>query len=279
MSRCISVRPPSIPSEVQWHDWSANDLSLAKLREILMVEKPEVFALRGVPNARLHDEVILMRELRSAAGALNARQLRQRLHAAQAVHVDPEHLWAIGEALGYRVSIAVSDTPSCFEVIFQPGADATDSPPISFRALSGPPKPWQHYASDPLCARRQQALAPELRGPAESKLPDYMVPSAFVMLKEFPLTSNGKIDRGALPAPTGRLTTETLIAPRTPDEEILVAIWADVLGLDRVGTHDDFFALGGHSLLATQVISRVREAFAVELQVRTDLSNSQRSSA
>ncbi|HUC10576.1 MAG TPA: amino acid adenylation domain-containing protein [Stellaceae bacterium] len=262
----------SAPAEVTWHDWSTGEFSLSGLRELLDGQKPAVFALRGLPNARLSHDVIFLQELRSAAGALSLGQLMRRMHTAPMADVDPEHLWALGAELGYHVEIAVSEEPSQFDVIFKrkgAEADATVSQPISVRAFIEPPKPWRRYANDPLRSRRHQRLAQELRVLAESKLPDYMVPSAFVMLREFPLTSNGKVDREALPPPSVRPADEKLIAPLTPDEEVLAAIWADVLGLDRVGTHDDFFALGGHSLLATQVISRVREAFAVELQVRT----------
>ena len=101
-------------------------------------------------------------------------------------------------------------------------------------------------------------------------LPDYMVPSAFVVLDALPLTPNGKLDRAALPAPEGdRAGLEgASVAPRDATEEILCGIWCALLAVDRVGIHDDFFELGGHSLLATQVISRLRAAFEVELPLR-----------
>jgi acyl carrier protein len=88
-----------------------------------------------------------------------------------------------------------------------------------------------------------------------------------VILKSFPLTSNGKIDRRALPAPDEMRPelTANFVAPRTNIEEVLAAIWAEVLKIEKVGIYDNFFELGGHSLLATQVISRVRQAFQVEL--------------
>ncbi|MEW5927432.1 MAG: non-ribosomal peptide synthase/polyketide synthase, partial [Gemmatimonadota bacterium] len=109
--------------------------------------------------------------------------------------------------------------------------------------------------------------AAELRGWLRGRLPEYMVPAAFVALETLPLTANGKLDRRALPAPE-RLEAEGFAAPRTPTEEVLAGIWAEVLGVDRVGAHTGFFDLGGHSLLATRVVSRVREAFGVELPLR-----------
>ncbi|HEX7242090.1 MAG TPA: amino acid adenylation domain-containing protein, partial [Longimicrobiaceae bacterium] len=110
------------------------------------------------------------------------------------------------------------------------------------------------------------ASVAELRGWLKERLPEYMVPAALVVLERLPLTPNGKVDRRALPEPEE--SAEDFVAPRTPAEEILAGIYAAVLGVERVGAEDDFFALGGHSLIATRVISRVREAFRVEVPLR-----------
>ncbi|MCC5648472.1 amino acid adenylation domain-containing protein [Nostoc sp. XA013] len=110
----------------------------------------------------------------------------------------------------------------------------------------------------------------ELRSFLQRHLPEYMIPSAFMLLDSLPLTPNGKIDHRALPAPeqTRPQLKQTFVAPRNPTEEILVEIWAKVLQLEQVGIHDSFFELGGHSLLATQVISQVRKAFGLEIPLR-----------
>jgi acyl carrier protein len=102
-------------------------------------------------------------------------------------------------------------------------------------------------------------------------LPDYMVPSAFVLLKELPLTSNGKVDRRALPAPDNAEAANGAnhVPPRTATEAALVEIWCNVLGRKSVSIHENFFHLGGHSLLATQVIWRITGTFNVDLPVRT----------
>ncbi len=109
----------------------------------------------------------------------------------------------------------------------------------------------------------------ELRRQLRERLPDYMVPSAFVVLDELPLTPNGKVDRAALPDPGGpsRQSAETYVAPSTPIETVLADMWAEVLDVERVGVHDNFFDLGGHSLLATQLVSRVRNTLQLELPV------------
>ncbi|APF18136.1 amino acid adenylation domain protein [Caldithrix abyssi DSM 13497] len=109
-----------------------------------------------------------------------------------------------------------------------------------------------------------------LRAFLKERLPDYMVPGWFVLLERFPLTPNGKIDRKALPRPDYAQSEkqEEWVAPRTPDEEILAGIWQEILHLPQVGVHNNFFELGGHSLLATQLMSRIREAFGVELPLK-----------
>ncbi|MFE8605167.1 non-ribosomal peptide synthetase [Archangium violaceum] len=107
-----------------------------------------------------------------------------------------------------------------------------------------------------------------LKADLKEKLPDYMVPAALVKLDKLPLTPNGKVDRKALPMPEREETSHEYVAPRNDTEERLAQLWAEVLHVSRVGVHENFFDLGGHSLLATQVLSRIREAFQVELPLR-----------
>ncbi|RYZ42467.1 MAG: non-ribosomal peptide synthetase [Myxococcaceae bacterium] len=112
--------------------------------------------------------------------------------------------------------------------------------------------------------------ASQLRSHVKQRLPEYMVPSAYVVLPTLPLTPNGKVDRKALPAPESAAegARPGYEAPRTPTEALLAGLWATVLRQERVGLQDDFFALGGHSLLATQLVSRIRESLQVELPLR-----------
>ena len=111
----------------------------------------------------------------------------------------------------------------------------------------------------------------ELRASLKQKLPDYMVPSAFVFLKSLPLTANGKVDRNALPAPneTRPGLQSDFVAPRNLVEKELADIWAGFLKVSAVGVHDNFFDLGGHSLLATQVVSRMRKEFQLDIPLRS----------
>ena len=110
----------------------------------------------------------------------------------------------------------------------------------------------------------------ELRAFLKPKLPEYMLPAAFVWLDRFPLTPNGKLDRAALPPPNHRrIESESVfIAPKTAVEKAVARVWAEVLGVDSISIHDKFFELGGHSLLAAQVVSRLHQVFQIELPVR-----------
>ncbi|MEV0728030.1 amino acid adenylation domain-containing protein [Polymorphospora sp. NPDC050346] len=120
-------------------------------------------------------------------------------------------------------------------------------------------------------AGAQPPVVGDLLADLREFLPGYMVPNAFVVLDALPLNPNGKVDRAALPDPDGHRPDlgTGYVPPRNPIEETLAGVWADLLGLDRVGAHDDFFDLGGHSLLASRLVARIRRAFDRELPLAT----------
>jgi hypothetical protein len=117
------------------------------------------------------------------------------------------------------------------------------------------------------CSERA-ADTDSLRDYIKKRIPDYMIPSAFVFVDSWPLNSSGKIDREKLPSPNDSTGKADYIAPRTPIEKRLAEIWVEILHVKQVGSDDNFFHLGGHSLLGTQLISRVREAFEVDLPLK-----------
>ncbi|OYE03038.1 non-ribosomal peptide synthetase [Nostoc sp. 'Peltigera membranacea cyanobiont' 232] len=123
--------------------------------------------------------------------------------------------------------------------------------------------------NQPLQGKVGQKLIPLLRSFLQEKLPDYMVPNAFMLLDTLPLTPNGKIDRHSLPVPnfTRLNLPENFVAPSTHVEKVLAEIWSQVLGVEQVGIYDKFLELGGHSLLAIQIVSRLRDILKVELPV------------
>jgi acyl carrier protein len=119
--------------------------------------------------------------------------------------------------------------------------------------------------------RSKSEIKSQLRSFLKQKLPDYMIPSAFVVLDALPLTPNGKVDRRGLPKPdqTRPDVEANYVAPQTEVERTIAAVWQEVLHLENIGIHDNFFQIGGHSLLATQIISRLSQVFQINLSVLT----------
>jgi amino acid adenylation domain-containing protein len=257
---------PAAVADPVWLDWQREGLTLEALRRRLANERPADLGVLRVPSSRLTGAVAAASLLAEEDGPATAGEIRERLGEAAASGCAPDDLWELGRELGYAVDLGWSHPGAAgsFEARFRrPGV------PRAFAAPGPPPPdgPWSRFANNPLLGRFARRIVPELRGYLEENLPGYMAPSAFVLLDRLPLTANGKVDRRALPAPEvvrPDLPVE-YAAPRTVLEEELARIWSQVLNLDRIGIHDDFFALGGHSLLATQVVSRIRNAFGVEL--------------
>jgi aryl carrier-like protein len=182
------------------------------------------------------------------AGALRA--------AVTEAGVEIEDLYGLDPA--YDVELSWSDQPDRYDALFIHRGRAAG------RTLAAPKvaaKPWDAYVHRPAAAAGPD-LAPELRGYLRDKLPDFMVPSAFVVLPSLPLTPNGKIDRKALPAPESSRqgTGQAFIPPSNEIEQKIAAVWQDLLRLQQVGTHDNFFDLGANSLLMMQANGRLREA-------------------
>jgi Phosphopantetheine attachment site len=185
----------------------------------------------------------------------------------------------MGEALGYRTEVtwAASGRLDAVDVLFSRAASADLWPVLRIPPGKGPLDAsfWRRVATDPIRVATARTLVPAVRASLRDRLPDYMVPWAFVTLDRLPLTANGKVDRRALPPPLLLPTDpDSYEAPRDDSERRLAGIWAEVLALPKVGRLDDFFDLGGHSLLAARLISRVRNGFQVELSLADVLTES-----
>jgi amino acid adenylation domain-containing protein len=248
--------------------------SLADL-ERRLAERPAALLLAGIPNSRLAGEAAALERLAAgedgSAGELRAGVERD-LQLRRAV--DPEDLWTLADRLGYDADLTWSSGGGAdgrFDArLRRRGAEIPPGvAPGAAPGTSVPERPWTAYANDPLRAEQERRLVPELRRFLEADLPEYMVPAAFVLLDALPRNVNGKIDRAALPAPesAGEAAGEW-VPPATHLEELLARATADVLGLERVGMRDNFFALGGHSLLATQLVSRLTQEHGLQVTLR-----------
>ncbi len=267
------LNPAPVPPQL---DWTKLSLTPASLREILEKTEPEVLALTRVPDARLEPDIAARRILdRQDDSIVNAAGLRAALAREFRSHgVEPEDLWKIEEDLPYSVEVRSShsgadgllDAMLCRR---RPGSEPTPRTAPRFPGETDTVRRWESYANNPLRQKLIAAMTPQLREWVAGQLPEYMAPSAFVLLDSFPLSPNGKVNRRALPRPEiAHETAGDYVAPRTETEKKIAEIWAAVLHLSRIGTNDNFFALGGHSLLATQVLSRVRQAFDIDLPLR-----------
>ncbi len=176
---------------------------------------------------------------------------------------------------GFRIELGEIETalvrhPAVREVAVAAQDTGVEKTLVAYMVPEQLDGPVQSAVDGSRAEEERQPTPGELRSFLKESLPDYIVPSLFMWLDALPLTSSGKVNRRALPAPEGvRPAMETdYVAPRTPVEEDLVAMWTEVLEVDRVGVHDNFFDLGGHSLIATQLVSRVRATYQLDLPLR-----------
>jgi amino acid adenylation domain-containing protein/non-ribosomal peptide synthase protein (TIGR01720 family) len=254
----VDAPPPS--PETPWLDWDEEALSLTALRDRLSREKPRSLGVKAVPNARVGAAVKAVRLL-SAGEECPTSVAELRAASERAAGVDPEDLWDLEGEGTYSVDLswAASRADGAFDVLFRRRAvDGAAQPAPCFPENAVPARPWKEYGSDPRPGTLSRRLVPQLRSHLEDRLPSYMVPSVFVVLDRLPLTPNGKVDRRALPAPGDSRPEleEAYVAPQTSAEEALAGIWAQLLGLPRVGIRDNFFDLGGDSILSIQVVAR-----------------------
>ncbi|MFJ9247502.1 non-ribosomal peptide synthase/polyketide synthase [Streptomyces sp. NPDC101776] len=210
--------------------WSATGATTERPRG----ERPEALRFTGIPDGRTSE-----------------------------TGVDPEHLHELGTAAGYRVLTTWSEQDGTYDAVF------LKSPELRLTGGLFRPGGGTHpYANDPTAAREASALVRRLREDLGRELPDYMVPSAFVTVDGLPMNANGKLDVRALPDAEPAVALGGGRGPRTPQEEVLCRLFAEVLGLPEVGAEDNFFDLGGHSLLATRLVSRARTELGAELAIR-----------
>lgn len=261
-------------------DWRMNPVTVADVKSRLLENQSEIIGITNVSNDRVNAAARVADWLFSTSQPKTVRKMREALeNAAEAI--DPQDWWELEAILPYTVEVCWSaqTETGAYDVILirhgvTPPADLFASP----LTQQPPQQVWNHYTNNPLQSQLARQLIPELRQHLAQTLPDYMLPTAFVPLETMPLTVNGKLDRRALPlsdidalyvidSSLAKLTpSET---KQTPTEITLVEIWKELLRLKQVNVQHNFFELGGHSLLATQMVSRIRDAFGVEISLRS----------
>ncbi|MGC2743259.1 MAG: alpha/beta fold hydrolase, partial [Candidatus Angelobacter sp.] len=256
--------------ECEWLSWKDQSLNLDRLREILSREQPALLGVAGVPNSRLQRNAAAVRILTSKDRPATAGDLRQQMENEPLCAIELEDIWLLEQGLPYRLEIRWSQEVGACDLLFRkcvPGMDTKLDMMVRFPGDAVVSDKLEAHVNDPLKPRLAKSLIPELRHWLSEKLPEYMVPGAYVLMESLPLTLTGKLDRRALPAPES-MSKNSWKPPRTSQERMLSTVFAEALGVERVSIDDNFFAMGGHSLMATRVISRIRRSLGINLPVR-----------
>ncbi|ACS86837.1 non-ribosomal peptide synthetase [Musicola paradisiaca] len=245
------------------------ETSLAQLAAELQQASNLCVSLNGVVNQRLVRDVACVAMIENASADLTLAALCPTFTADVPLSEQPETYWALAEQYGFEAQIRWSATadPAQFDVLFirnspsQPVQLALTRSTVSEQELLT-------YVNDPLKYWKQQQASVRLREQLQERLPDYMQPSAIILLEALPLTISGKVDTNALPAPANLSERLAYVPAGTPTEQVVIGCWHDILVVEHIGAQDNFFALGGHSLLATRVITALQAHFSVELSLR-----------
>jgi len=260
----VGVEPP-------WQAWQPEVNPVEAFYQIKVGEKSGLY-FRDVANSRVSEAALITDSLCKSPQNNTVEQFQdETLTRVFEEGIDPEQWWQLeSDEIEVDISWARGALNGCYDVVVRK-RNSTETA-IDWGANEELSVNWSQYANVPVGLKLNDELLAHLKEQISSRLPNYMVPSAFVFVDALPLTVHGKIDRDALPAPEyskSVVHNKPMADEHSPTEEILISTWKQVLGLKQLGIKDDFFAVGGHSLLATQVISRVNKIFNVELSVRS----------
>jgi amino acid adenylation domain-containing protein len=262
-------------------DWFEEKFTLDDVRKRLTDTEPSFFVTANVPNRRLEVDARVLKWLNGNGTTGTVEDVKNVIYRGNGdgTAPDPDDFLDLKEELPYHITVALSGcneyndyhernehneyNAHCYDVIFTHRRVSTGE---TFKNLflSFPrfePRPWSEYTNNPLLVKASGILVPELRSFLRARLPEYMVPSGFVILDRLPITANGKLDRKSLPEPVQTLQgmEKEFIEPSTEFERFFARIWCAVLNLEKVGVTQNFFELGGDSINAIQVISRANK--------------------
>jgi pristinamycin I synthase-3/4 len=241
--------------------WDAGGLWKAELEKFLLNDPAAAVTVRHMPDRRVANALNTARLLASAPGDAQIAELQNA--TCDVAAKDPDAVMRLARSLGVEIIWRQSGTEGVYDAVFNPRWRSVE------RINDLLPARYARFANAPLKNTTGAEFVRELKLHLGSMLPEHMVPSAIVVMKSLPLTPNGKLDRRRLPLPESPVNPQTYSAPRVPEEEVLCEIFAQVLGVERVGVKDNFFEIGGHSLMATRLTSHIRELLAAEIPVRT----------
>jgi natural product biosynthesis luciferase-like monooxygenase protein len=236
--------------------------TLDSLRDQLR-QRPAAVHVIGLPNPRVTREFALLEAL-DAKSSTSVAELRERIEALPTGDFEPEALYQLDDA--YDMELRWSDDPRLFDAWLLRRDTGRRLPPPRKRPLAAD---LGAYAHRPAAIAQRTDVVPALRALAREQLPEFMLPSAFVVLDELPLTPNGKIDRKKLPAPEGasKATTRAFTPPSNDIELRIAAVWQELLRVEQVDRLDNFFDLGANSLLMMQANGKLKQALELQLSL------------
>ena len=254
-------------------DWQDEQPSALELFEYLQTNNIDTLRMTNILDARIATEIKAVELSAQVSDRQTVGSLRHQIHQqAKNCGIHPESFWQLSQTHPYDVFItwAKSKQAGIYDVVLKRRTADAEYQLLPDFIVEEPVqalKPWQDYANDPHQFNEAINVVPQLRSHLADKLPNYMMPSAFVVMESLPLTLNGKIDRRSLPDPKQErpLLNQAYVAPTTPTEQQLADIWSELLSIEQVGIEDSFFELGGHSLLAAQLLQQIEAKLQIEL--------------
>lgn len=253
-------------NSVNWNDLYDTPITLLWLEQIFKNTDDEIIAFKNIRNQRLEQEVKLMYQLDKSTDTLMIAELKERVKEDKSdFGVSPDDVKKLAKRYNFEMYgfYAASGDINCFDAVFI--YEGKELPPMDYGLIQvnsiveNEKIDWSIYSNNPITIKMKRQLIPELKNYLKDKLPEYMIPSYFVLIDEFPINSNGKLDYKKLPEPCITVTLEDneYVAPSTPIEKKLAAVWEEVLGIERIGIYNNFFELGGDSILSIRVVARV----------------------